>query len=304
MNKAPNFNTHLRLMSLLLPSLMASMFLSCSTNKKRTENEQKVKPIDYSNWVTLTNGVQYREIKAPIKSEIGDSKISLVRMDKDSFEFDIYSATEYDSVPRSVSDWANKHKLNIVFNSGMYSQENTLLSRAFLKSSGKHVNNPSIIEDFNLMMAMSPNVNHRENIEVLDLTCENFNQIKNEFNCYAQGLRMIDCNGKPMFWKKKIQSCSMIIAAEGTDNKFYLIFCRSPYTHNQMIEFMLKMPYGIRNAIYLEGGPETSLFIDVNGHHIERVGSWVSDTWESDENNHFWSLPNVVGIKSKTPKKK
>jgi hypothetical protein len=166
------------------------------------------------------------------------------------------------------------------------------------------VNNPSIIEDFNLMMAMSPNVNHRENIEVLDLTCENFDQMKNEFNCYAQGLRMIDCNGKPMFWKKKIQSCSMIIAAEGTDNKFYLIFCRSPYTHNQMIEFMLKMPYGIRNAIYLEGGPETSLFIDVNGHHIERVGSWVSDTWESDENNHFWSLPNVVGIKSKTPKKK
>jgi hypothetical protein len=105
-----------------------------------------------------------------------------------------------------------------------------------------------------------------------------------------------------MFWKKKIQSCSMIIAAEGTDNKFYIIFCRSPYTHNQMIEFMLKMPYGIRNAIYLEGGPETSLFIDVNGHRIQKVGSWVSDTWESDENNHFWSLPNVVGVKSRSQK--
>ncbi len=301
MNIKPNLKIRFSHMNLLIPILMISMLFSCSTNKKRTK--EKIKPIDYSHWVTLTKGMEYREVKAPIKSEIGDSKISLVRMDKDLFEFDIYSATEFDSVPRSVNAWAKKFKLNIAFNAGMYSQENTLLSRAFLKSSEKHVNNPSIIEDFNLMMAMSPNVNHRENIEVLDLTCENFDQMKNEFNCYAQGLRMIDCNGKPMFWKKKIQSCSMIIAAEGTDNKFYLIFCRSPYTHNQMIEFMLKMPYGIRNAIYLEGGPETSLFIDVNEHHIERVGSWVSETWESDENKHFWNLPNVVGIKNKTQKK-
>lgn len=286
-------------MNFLMSVCTICILLSCSTNKKRME--EKIKPIDYSNWVTLTKGLQYREINAPIKSEIGDSKISLVRLDRDLFEFDVFSATNYDSIPKSVDRWAKKHKLNIVFNSGMYSQENTLLSRAFLKS-GKHVNNPSIIEDFNLMMAMSPNAIHRENIEVLDLTCENFDQIKNEFNSYAQGLRMIDCNGKPMFWKKKIQSCSMIIAAEGIDNKFYIIFCRSPYTHNQMIEFMLKMPYGIRNAIYLEGGPETSLFIDVNGHRIQKVGSWVSDTWESDENKHFWSLPNVVGVKNRTQK--
>lgn len=301
MNRKPKLIIRSSRLNLLIPILMISMMFSCSTNKKRTK--EKFKPIDYSHWVTLTKGMQYREITAPIKSEIGDSKISLVRMDKDLFEFDIYSATEFDSLPRSVKAWAKKFKLNIAFNAGMYSQENTLLSRAFLKSSEKHVNNPTIIEDFNLMMAMCPNVNHRENIEVLDLTCENFDQMKNEFDCYAQGLRMIDCNGKPMFWKKKVQSCSMIIAAEGTDNKFYLIFCRSPYTHNQMIEFMLKMPYGIRNAIYLEGGPETSLFIDVNEHHIEKVGSWVSETWESDENKHFWNLPNVVGIKNRTQKK-
>jgi hypothetical protein len=37
--------------------------------------------------------------------------------------------------------------------------------------------------------------------------------------------------------------------------------------------------------------------IDVNGHCIEKVGSWVSTTWERDDNNHFWRLPNVVGVK-------
>jgi hypothetical protein len=102
-----------------------------------------------------------------------------------------------------------------------------------------------------------------------------------------------------MYWKKKIQSCSMLIAAEDQKGWFYLIFTRSPYTHNQMIDFIKQMPGGLHNAIYLEGGPETSLLINVDGHRIAKVGSWVSDTWESDTNRHFWPLPNIVGIRKK-----
>jgi hypothetical protein len=299
MNQPNAFRFSYHLMGMLGLLMFSVFFTSCSNPKKRTVKEKK---INYSNWVTLTDGMEYREVSAPIKSQIGDSKISILRFDRDFFEFDVFSATNVDSMPRSVHEWVDNFQLKVAFNAGMYSQENTLMSRAFLKT-GEHVNNPEILQDFNLMMAMRPNVPHRENIEVLDLTCENFSKMNHEFNSYAQGLRMIDCNGKPMFWKKEIQSCSMIIAAEGADKKFYVIFCRSPYTHNQMIQFMLDMPYGIRNAIYLEGGPETSLLIHVNQHHIEKVGSWVSDTWESDANTHFWRLPNVVGVKSRLQKK-
>jgi len=255
--------------------------------------------VDYSNWINLTKGMEYREIDAPQKSPVGDSKISILRFERRLFDFNIFSATKYDSIPRDLHTWADTFDLNVVFNAGMYNLSKPLSSRAYLKS-GSHLNNGTLIENFNLMMAMSPTVKHREEVEILDLTCENFNEMNHEFNSYAQGLRMIDCNGSPMYWKKKIQSCSMLIAAEGEDGKFYLIFCRSPYTHNQMIDFMIGMPYKLRNAIYLEGGPETSLLIDVNGHCIEKIGSWVSDTWESDTNHHFWPLPNVVGVKKRT----
>jgi hypothetical protein len=66
-----------------------------------------------------------------------------------------------------------------------------------------------------------------------------------------------------------------------------------------MIDFMKQMPRGLHDAIYLEGGPEASLYIHVNEHHIEKVGSWVSDTWETDDNKHFWPLPNIIGIRKK-----
>jgi len=278
--------------SLFFLLITISLLSSCGGGKASAQDTV----VDYTNWTSLTKGMEYREMTAPLKSSIGDSKISILRMDRGLFDFDIFSATKFDSIPRDLHNWADTFDLNVVFNAGMYNLSKPLKSRAYLKTGG-HINNGTVIENFNLMLAMSPTVKKRDNVEILDLTCENFNEMNHEFNSYAQGLRMIDCNGGPMFWKKKIQSCSMLIAAEGEDGKFYLIFCRSPYTHNQMIQFMVDMPYGLRNAIYLEGGPETSLLIDVNGHCIEKVGSWVSTTWERDDNNHFWRLPNVVGVK-------
>jgi hypothetical protein len=278
--------------SLFFLLITISLLSSCGGGKASAQDTV----VDYTNWTSLTKGMEYREMTAPIKSSIGDSKISILRMDRGLFDFDIFSATKFDSIPRDLHNWADTFDLNVVFNAGMYNLSKPLKSRAYLKTGG-HINNGTVIENFNLMLAMSPTVKKRDNVEILDLTCENFNEMNHEFNSYAQGLRMIDCNGGPMFWKKKIQSCSMLIAAEGEDGKFYLIFCRSPYTHNQMIQFMVDMPYGLRNAIYLEGGPETSLLIDVNGHCIEKVGSWGSTTWERDDNNHFWRLPNVVGVK-------
>ena len=53
----------------------------------------------------------------------------------------------------------------------------------------------------------------------------------------------------------------------------------------------------LRNAIYLEGGPETSLYIDINDIRIEKIGSYVSQTYPTDDNNNFWELPNIIGIK-------
>lgn len=267
---------------------------SCSSASNKTKHKREA--IDYTQWVTLTKGMEYREIPAPQKSFIGDSKLSILRLDPSCFGFDIFSATQHDSVPRTVKKWAHEFDQIVTFNAGMYEQTKPLQSRAYLQN-GKHYNNPKLLDAFNLMLALGPKEGqNRSNIEVLDLSCSDWRQEKKCFKGFAQGLRMIDCNGQPTYWQKKIQSCSMLVAAEDNRGWFYLIFTRSPYTHNQMIDFMLQMPRGLHDAIYLEGGPETSLFIHVNQHHIQKVGSWVSDTWETNRNKNYWPLPNVIGI--------
>lgn len=251
---------------------------------------------DYSHWTELIKGMEYIEMDAPIKSSVGDSKISILRMNPDNFEFSLHTATQYDRKSRSVSDWADTFRLNVVFNASMYEISKPLVARGYLKS-GEHVNNGLVKESFRSMIALNPKTKNRRNIEIVDLTCESFYEQKQAFSSLAQGLRMINCEGTAMAWNKRNQSCSMMVAAQDEKGWFYILFCRSPYTHNQMIRFMKDMPFHLTNAIYLEGGPETSLLIDVNQHCIEKVGSWVSETYERDDNQSFWKLPNVIGVK-------
>ena len=272
-------------------------FLITSVLSISTSFAQEDKIMDYSKWTILSPGLEYIEELAPLKSKIGDSKLSILRIEPSRFQVDIHSATNYDCVARNLYEWADSFKLNIVFNAGMYDLRKPLYSRGYLRSRD-HLNNSNIIEGFNSMIAIGPKKPHLKEICILDLRCSAWEEKKDEFHSFAQGIRMLDCNGNPMAWNK-VQSCSMLVAAEDPKGFFYLIFCRSPYTQNEMIQFLLKMPYKLRNAIYLEGGPETSLLIDVNGHCIEKVGSWVAKTWEKDTNYNFWKLPNVIGIKQR-----
>ena len=66
-----------------------------------------------------------------------------------------------------------------------------------------------------------------------------------------------------------------------------------------MIRFILDFPFELTNAIYLEGGPETSLYVSIGETVLEKLGSYVSVTYPTDENAQFWRLPNVIGLKAK-----
>lgn len=110
---------------------------------------------------------------------------------------------------------------------------------------------------------------------------------------------MIDGNGNAMSWNKNPQWCSQLIVAKDKHNSIYFFFTRSPYSHNEMIDFMMNFEEKLYSAIYMEGGPQTSLFVDTKKYRIEKLGSYVSRTYPTDENSEFWNLPNVIGLRKK-----
>jgi hypothetical protein len=249
-------------------------------------------------WQQLANGIDYCETDAPFKSRVNNSRLAVLRIDPSKVTFELHCATETDKKARTVDEWADSFDLNIVFNAGMYDLAHKLISRGYLKNYD-HVNQGTIHPTFNSMLAFHPVDTTQRGFDIIDLQCESWQQVKSDYHSYAQGLRMLDCDGKPMNWTKRKQSCSMLVAAKDEQGRLILVFTRSPYLHNEMIRFLQQFPMKLTHAIYLEGGPETSLFVRIGDTKIEKVGSYVSETYEHDRNDRFWKLPNVIGIKLK-----
>jgi len=258
----------------------------------------QIKKENSNEWTRIYDGLDYLEMDGPYKSVVNDSKISILKLNPKKFDFFLLSATEFDNKPRTVTEWADTFHLNIVINAGMYNLSKTLLNKGYMKNYS-HLNNPNLHKSYNAVIAFNPKDSSNSKFIVHDLTCASWDSIKSDYHCYAQGMRMIDCNGQALGWNKKNQSCSMLVAAADDAGNIYYIFTRSPYTHNEIIQFLLSLPFHIKETIYLEGGPETSFYVNIGDTKIEKIGSYISNSYPNDDNSHFWKLPNVIGVKIK-----
>lgn len=250
-------------------------------------------------WHNLQNGLSFWATDAPEKSIVSDSKIFILKVDPMLCKFRILSSSEHGKRNRTADVWAKEFGVNVVVNAGMFNIRNRRTNKGYLKNYA-HFNNSKLNGSYNVMMAMNPKIKSEPAVKLYDLTSNNWASIRSNYHTLCQGMRMIDCNGNRMAWDKRPgQECSMAVGATDVIGNIYFIFTRSPYTHQKMIDFLIKLIPDIRTTVYLEGGPEASLYIQTNDTIISKIGSYVSKTYPKDNNDHFWKLPNVIGIQSR-----
>ncbi len=250
-------------------------------------------------WKTLMDGLQYAELDAPEKSVVNDSKLTLLKLDARKLEFEFLTASEHGKNPRIAPDWATEFDKNVIINAGMYSYNRMQSNKGYMKNYN-HFNNPTKSTYYNSMLAMHPKDPTKPPFEIIDITCQDWEKVKKQYHSFCQGMRMMSCDGQAMeFTKRPDQSCSMIVAATDIMGNLYFVFTRSPYTHRTMIKFLQQLPLNIRTTVYLEGGPEASLYINTGDTVIAKYGSYVSNTCDNDDNDHFWKIPNVIAIRKK-----
>jgi hypothetical protein len=91
-------------------------------------------------------------------------------------------------------------------------------------------------------------------------------------------------------------------AALGEDDKgnALFIFTRSPQAvHDLVVEVKNISNLSVRKMMYLEGGPEASFFLIHDRLVSCQMGGYETGFNENDENNLFWDVPNVIGIRAK-----
>jgi len=250
-------------------------------------------------WTNLMDGLQYAELDAPEKSVVNDSKLTILKVDVQKFDFDFLTASEHGNQARTAPEWAQEFDRNIIINAGMYKYNKTQSNKGYMKNYN-HLNNPVRNNYYNALLAMHPKDPQKPAFEIIDTYQKDWEKIKTQYHSVCQGMRMINDKGEGMaFTKRPDQSCSMILAATDTEQNLYFIFTRSPYTHLNMIKFLQGLPLNIRTTVYLEGGPETSLYLNTGDTVIAKYGSYVSNTCDNDDNDHFRKMPNVIALKRK-----
>ena len=163
-----------------------------------------------------------------------------------------------------------------------------------------HLNNPNKSSYYNAMLAMHPKDCTKPVFEIIDITKQDWETVKHQYNSFCQGMRMIGADGEGMaFAKRPDQSCSMALLATDAQDNLYIFFTRSPYTHRAMVALLQSLSINIRTTVYLEGGPETSLYVNTGDTVISKFGSYISNSCANDNNDHFWEIPNVIALRKK-----
>ena len=247
-------------------------------------------------WQKIDEGLGLAEIQAPIKSSIGNSRLTILKVDPKVFVFKLLSAKQLGQEKRPIDEWAKEHQLVAAANAGMFLGDQ-LTSNGFMTNQGFMINN-EWNKTYNAVAAFNRKSNEVPPFQIINTRCQDWENLRHHYGTLAQSIRMVDCN-QGNKWGKHEKFWSMVLLAEDLDGNGLFIFTRSPYRVHDFIKMLLELPLRINKMMYLEGGPETSFYLDHNGFQRALMGSYETGFNEYDDNDHFWSIPNLIGIVKK-----
>jgi len=244
-------------------------------------------------WRVLEAGLDLGDFRAPVASDVGNSRITVLRIDPSKFGLVLANASAMpDRRPRTAREWATGKGLLAAINASMYRADH--LTSVGLMKSGDRVNNPSLTRD-NAVLAFDRVMDSVPPVQIIDRGCEDLEAIGPRYRTLVQSIRMIDCHGRNV-WSQQPKKWSTAAIGLDESGRALFLFTRSPYSTHDFIDMLLRLPIDLVRAMYVEGGPEAQLFVKAGGIEVEKSGSFETGFFESDANDRSWPVPNVVGV--------
>ncbi len=248
-------------------------------------------------WVQVDEGLFVGEFLADKQSIVGNSRITVIKIDPNKYSFRLLCASELNHPNLTVDKWCRKYGLIAATNAGMF-QTNYKSNVGYMKNFG-HISNPRISRQYYSVAAFNPIDSAKPRFRIYDLDEENMEEIIQSYSTVIQNLRLIKRPGINR-WSQQDRKWSEAALGEDRSGNVLFIFSRSPYSMHDFVNILLRLPIDIVCAQHLEGGPEASLNFSHNNMEIRCFGSYESGFNETDENDHFWPIPNVIGIVRRT----
>ncbi len=233
-------------------------------------------------WRALQPGLEHG--RGEIASSIGDKQLHILRIDPVHFRFTLLTSAGENVSPRTARLWARERGLIAATNAAMFRANR--LPVGYCKAGGRVIqgaqNNDRSVLTFDDTSA-----------RLLDLSVDTFDP--NAETNALQGIRMIAHGGRNT-WAQQPRQWSIAALAQDRQGRMLFLHARSPSSVHDFIAAIQALPLSLTRAMYLEGGPEATLYVNAGGTEIERVGSYETGFNENDSNAVAWPLPNVIGV--------
>ncbi|MBN2126509.1 MAG: phosphodiester glycosidase family protein [Deltaproteobacteria bacterium] len=250
---------------------------------------------DDRGWENLDTGLQIGEFFPKEKSLLWNDKIIILRIDPEFYDLKLLCASEHDGSPRSAKKWCQDFHLAAAINASMYQDENALMSTGYMKNF-HHVNNPSINEGFGALLLFNPSDPDLPRVDILDRRINrDWRTIMDRYRTVVQNYRMIS-SGEKRGWPQQKRGYSIASLGMDAQGRVLFILGLAPRSAHDFIINLLSLPLDIREAMYLEGGHEATLYLNIGTKTLWLTGGHDTDFGGDDEAEGAGAIPNVIGI--------
>jgi hypothetical protein len=270
--------------------LLVSLLL-CATLAVAATEQEKAATV----WQTLQPGLELAELASPKPSDVGDSKVRVLRVDPARFELVLVAASATGAEPHTARQWADEHGLVAAINASMFRPDHRT-SVALMKTRD-HTNNGRLSKDRTLL-AFDRLDEAVPRVSIVDRDCDDLDEARARYGTLVQSIRMLSCDGRNV-WSQQDKRWSHAVIGIDTSGRPLLIHARSPWSTHDFIEILRALPLDLARLQYAEGGPEAQLWVGAGGTELEAVGSFETGFFESDDNRVAWPVPNVVGVRAR-----
>ncbi len=246
-------------------------------------------------WKMLDEGLYLGEFASTLKSRISNFPITILKIKPKFYSFKLLCASEHGRNLRTAKQWCNEFGLLAAINASMYQDTDPLKSTGYMKNYN-HINNPHINPAFGAFMAFNPIDSSLPESRFVDRRLQKDWKAQIEkYHTVVQNYRMIS-KGKRKGWPQQKKLYSTAAVGMDKDNNVLFIHSPSPYSTHDFINILLSLPIDIDSAMYLEGGPEATLYISPKDIQTKSEGRYGTLFGENFSDLSTLTLPNVIGI--------
>jgi len=246
-------------------------------------------------WQRLDSGLYLGEFDPKKKSNICNHKIVILKINPKFYSFKLLSASQHGLKPRTTKEWCNEFGLTAAINASMYQSMDLLKSTGYMKNRD-HFNNAHINKSFGSFMVFNPIDQSIPEVQLIDRRLrKDWETIMNRYNTVVQNYRMIS-NGKKRGWPQQDTIYSAAAIGMDQDGHVLFILSRSLHSTHDFIHILLSLPINIRDAMYVEGGPEAALYLKLGHREMNLRGTCEKDFTKYVDNGSFFQVPNIIGV--------